>query len=173
MLGRLRMSISQCRAAYEELASEAFQPVNYSHHPLKKVKDKLQANPQFDVGALESAIRKVIAAHTDPASPAENVLLNDIPDSTCKVFVTTTNATVTETELFRTYRNRKRAESWYNECSIFEACRATSAASTFFPPMFIQGDSYMMEVYSQITQSTTFTRKRWFSGQTKSTSSSV
>jgi len=86
MLGRLRMPISQCRAAYEELASEAFQPVNYSLHPLEKVKDKLQAKPDFDVTALESAVRKVIAAHTDPAGPAERVLLKDMPSSTCKVF---------------------------------------------------------------------------------------
>jgi len=83
------MSINQCRAAYEELASEAFQPVNYSLQPLKKVTDKLQAKPEFDVRALESAVRKVIAAHTDPAGPAERVLLKDMPGGTCRVFVTT------------------------------------------------------------------------------------
>jgi len=33
--------------------------------------------------------------------------------------------------------------SWYEECSIFQACRATSAASTFFPPTIIGGDSYI------------------------------
>lgn len=143
MLGRLRMSITQCREAYEKLASEAFLPVNYSLRPLRKITDKYQAKPEFDVRALENAIRKVIATHETPGASVDDSLLKDMPSSSCKIFVTTTNEKITETELLRSYRNRKRAESWYNECSIFQACRATSAASTFFPPMIIQGDTYI------------------------------
>jgi len=138
------MSIRQCREAYEQLASVAFLPITYSIRYDKKLSDKFNGKPSFDVTALESAIRKVIAAHSKPGVQPDSMMLKDATHGVpCKVFVTCTNERITETELLRSYRNRRRAESWYDECTLFQACRATSAASTFFPPMTIQGDTYI------------------------------
>lgn len=42
-----------------------------------------------------------------------------------------------EVALFRSYRNPKLAEILFEECTIWQACRATSAAPTFFDPIRI------------------------------------
>jgi predicted acylesterase/phospholipase RssA len=43
----------------------------------------------------------------------------------------------TEPALLRSYRNPKMADILFAECKIWEACRATSAATTFFDPITI------------------------------------
>jgi len=142
MLGRLRMRIADCREAYESLAAEAFKPLNYAFRPVHRLRDKFNAAPEFDVHALEGAIRKVLAKYGAEGHP-DGGLLKDTVLQACKVFVVCTNQRNTETELLRSYKNPKKAQSWYDECRILEACRATSAATTYFPAVQIQGDTYI------------------------------
>ncbi|KAF2186398.1 FabD/lysophospholipase-like protein [Zopfia rhizophila CBS 207.26] len=128
MLGRLRMSLDECEDAYLKLSKRIFQPKR-RFAKAAKAADYLQANGRFDSKKLEEVIKEYIASKTD-----EDALLKDT-DPQCKVFVCTARANNSEPALLRSYHNPKMAEVLFNECRIWEACRATSAATTFFDPI--------------------------------------
>ena len=50
-------------------------------------------------------------------------------------FVVCTRQTNTQTAILRSYENTEATETLYEECKVWEACRATSAAPTFFDPI--------------------------------------
>ena len=52
-------------------------------------------------------------------------------------FVVAVRENNTEAAIMRSYKHPKAAESLYNECKVWQACRATSAATTFFDPITI------------------------------------
>jgi predicted acylesterase/phospholipase RssA len=52
-------------------------------------------------------------------------------------FVVATRENNAELAILRSYKNSKASESLYNECKVWEACCATSAATTFFDPIAI------------------------------------
>jgi hypothetical protein len=151
MLGRLRMALEECRAAYEELSETAFTPLHSSLN-LPMVGWKLwSAAPTFDVKKLEDAILAVLAKNEIIGNTPENALFNE-PESVegttrpCKTyaskprgrnnstltyhsFVVCTDQKVTETIIFRSYPNRERITKGANKkCTILQACHATSAA---------------------------------------------
>jgi patatin-like phospholipase/acyl hydrolase len=136
MLGRLRMTLDECEDAYLKLSKRIFQPKRRFGKPLK-VADYLQANGRFDAHKLEEVIKDSIrATKIDDVALHEDALLKD-EDPRCKVFVCATRANNSEPALLRSYQNPKMAPVLFNECKIWEACRATSAATTFFDPVTI------------------------------------
>ncbi|KAL9134141.1 MAG: hypothetical protein Q9175_004673, partial [Cornicularia normoerica] len=142
MLGRLQMDIQPCIDAYSELSRRIFNkaglPVDLRGH----VKGKYKAS------ILEDAIKKIIK---DSGSP-EDALLDDGKDRGCRVYVVEPKKN-RRVEL--TYRRfvcavRKenkavaRLRAYQSDtalvadgATIWEAARATSAASGFFDPISI------------------------------------
>ncbi|PMD43710.1 FabD/lysophospholipase-like protein [Hyaloscypha variabilis F] len=139
MLGRLRMPLDKCKEAYMNLSQRAFTPKNI----VSKTIGGPFVGPKFKVEPLEQAIREILEA----AGP----ILNVDPDEAllyeengpCKVFVVSHlqnmlgNATI-----FRSYRNGGRPIEKLETLKIWQACRGTSAATTFFEPLTIGEDVY-------------------------------
>ncbi|CZR69078.1 uncharacterized protein PAC_18979 [Phialocephala subalpina] len=96
-------------------------------------REGFMAKGRFDSGELEDAIKDTIAD-----CKLENRERFKDPESPCKVFVCailTSNAF--SAALFRTYSNPQMPEESYEDCNTWEACRATSAATTFFDPITV------------------------------------
>ena len=60
MLGRLRMSIVDCRAAYETLSRQSFTPLHSKVNVVASAIGLWSADAAFDVKELEKSIRQVI-----------------------------------------------------------------------------------------------------------------
>ncbi|KAM7183754.1 Acyl transferase/acyl hydrolase/lysophospholipase [Rhypophila sp. PSN 637] len=125
MLGRLQMSVKDCIEAYTRMMGGVFvksRPIfNLPFTSSGKIR------PRFDTKELESAIKAIIE---DTGHGGET--LRD-PNCKCKVFVCATEYETTKIHLFSTYQRRGAGfEDVYEEALIWEACRATSAATSFF-----------------------------------------
>jgi len=81
MLGRLRMTLDECEAAYLELSSRIFTRARNKANITGRVYDFLQANGKFDAKPLEDIIKDVLRKRG--LSPDE--LLADKDEESCKV----------------------------------------------------------------------------------------
>ncbi|PPQ86546.1 hypothetical protein CVT25_007204 [Psilocybe cyanescens] len=132
MLGRLRMSVDECIAAYEKLASKIFDAGIMS-----KIGNGASTGARFSSTVLEEAIKEVVKQTTGNADAS----MRD-PKEGCAVFVLATRADDISNRVathLRTYTN-KNVEKSFADYKIWEAARATSAAPTYFPR--IQLDDY-------------------------------
>ncbi|KAF2623699.1 FabD/lysophospholipase-like protein [Macroventuria anomochaeta] len=85
MLGRLGMTIDECRHAYLDLAAEAFELKNHPAKPMWGIPWKWELNARFNTEALECGMKRIIrrALRRDPAiemlldTELENALLKD------------------------------------------------------------------------------------------------
>ncbi|KAF9630389.1 hypothetical protein BFW01_g951 [Lasiodiplodia theobromae] len=135
MLGRLKMSLEECERAYLDLSREIFTPRKQSYPFIGRGVDLVNAYGKFDAKVLENAIKKIIEARS--TSPEVELLSN--PEPECKVFVCAIQSSQHDTTpaLLRTYKNDSVADLISKKFKLWEACRATSAASTFFDPLVI------------------------------------
>ncbi|KAL6714796.1 hypothetical protein ACLMJK_007056 [Lecanora helva] len=131
MLGRLRMSLDECESAYSMLAETIFTPVHNPANPVRLYKF-LNAKGKFSSTPLEDCIKSTIWSKE---MSEQELLKNQDPDA-CRVFVCATRAEDHSLAILRSYKTR-RHDSLYEICKIWEAARATSAASTFFEPIEI------------------------------------
>ncbi|KAF2840294.1 FabD/lysophospholipase-like protein [Patellaria atrata CBS 101060] len=135
MLGRLKMTVEECREAYRELADEVFQPMNHLIAPAWTPFWRWRFNARFDTEALERSIKKIIFEQLKK----DTLFQEDNP--TCKVFVTATSAYLPDrTTILANYESSRFPRALFDCTKIWEACRATSAASTFFEPIDIGPD---------------------------------
>ncbi|GKZ59905.1 hypothetical protein AnigIFM59636_002148 [Aspergillus niger] len=132
MLGRLRMSLVDAEQAYLEMSEKIFNPKRHRINAAGQIYDFLKANGKFDAKALEQAIQSIIQ---EKAKLPVDSLLQE-PDAQCKVFVAATRVSNSELVTLRSYGSDL-PETLFNECKIWEAARATSAAPTFFDPVEI------------------------------------
>ena len=109
-----------------------------------KVTGKLQG--RFDSTVLEHAIKETVKSQ----GITEHALLKDVPDASCilKVgttlklagktdtsrFVCATSKLTSKTVCLTSYRSPCGGTKLLNSIKIWEACRATSAATKFFNP---------------------------------------
>ncbi|KAI9853123.1 MAG: hypothetical protein M1824_001536 [Vezdaea acicularis] len=133
MLGRLRMSLEDCETAYLTLSRKIFTPKRRKRNLFGKGKDFLNADGKFDARVVEQEIIKLLK---DLPDCDEDTLLKD-SESKCRVFVVTTRQTNSEPAILRSYKNSEGVPVVFDECKVWEACRATSAAPTFFDPIQI------------------------------------
>ncbi|KAL8330853.1 hypothetical protein RB593_001686 [Gaeumannomyces tritici] len=128
MLGRLRMSVDECIEAYTSLSDKVFEKKCHR----VTIKGKLQG--RFDSAELERAIKQIVQQR----GQAEDALLKDL-QAPCKVFVCATNKDDLDTTVCLTsYRSpRDDSSDLLDSTAIWQACRATSAATTFFDPIAI------------------------------------
>ncbi|KAG9839762.1 ankyrin, partial [Aureobasidium melanogenum] len=126
MLGRLEMSVDECIKAYTDLSREVFHKKRRSPVGIKgDIKER------YDSEALELAVRKVIRDR----NLDENALLKN-PHGT-KVFVCCTSGETSQTTLLRSWHTTRGDPDLYKTVRIWEAARATSAASGFFDSISI------------------------------------
>lgn len=126
MLGRLQMDIESCIAAYRQLSDVVFRKVAHRI----SIKGMGVTQGRFDAHALENAIKEIISlAKLDP-----NVRLMEQTTPGCKVFVCATRAENRDITRLRSYYSIRDSNP---EVTIWEAGRATSAATTFFDPIEI------------------------------------
>jgi predicted acylesterase/phospholipase RssA len=144
------MSVDECEEAYLRLSDRIFNPRRSSLNALGRAKDLWQVEGRFDAEELKTAILDILKEQGK--SPDD--LLQD-SDFSCRVYaisdarndrpskltinsfvcaVLTSNSRAC---LLRSYENPELAELLYDTCKIWEACRATSAATTFFAPIAI------------------------------------
>jgi predicted acylesterase/phospholipase RssA len=136
MLGRLRMSIDTCEAAYADFAADIFTPRRRRANLLGQSIDFLKVNGKFDEEPLERNLKRFIE---DADLDAEE-LLHDMRSESPKVFVCATQVSDNAPTLIRSYDNPK-AFGDLTGVKIWEAGRATSAASGFFDPITIGRNS--------------------------------
>ncbi|TAQ87275.1 hypothetical protein B7494_g4384 [Chlorociboria aeruginascens] len=127
MLGRLKMSIDDSIDTYLSLSDRVFQKKRHC----VTVKGKIQG--RFDSEELTQAMKEVVAAQ----KLKEDVLLKDVSDDACKVLVCATSKETSEIVCLTSYKSPRGGSDLLNSVQIWEACRATSAASTFFDPIAI------------------------------------
>jgi len=113
------------------LSERIFDPKRSTLNPFRG-KDFLLADGKFDYKVFEEGIKYIISQNQ---GFDESTLLKD-PDPQCNVFVCATRTGNTEVAIFRSY-DTAQPKLLFDECKIWEACRATSAATTFFEPIKI------------------------------------
>ena len=144
MLGRLRMTLDQCEAAYMKLSSNVFKKSRSSADP-RRIYDFLEANGKFSPKPLEDTVAEMLRDR----DLADNELLKNHDPDACRVFVCATRALNSTPAVLRSYDTTKHDP--YDDAQIVEAIRATSAASTFFPEtklgrhgeLFVDGTLYI------------------------------
>ncbi|ORY65136.1 acyl transferase/acyl hydrolase/lysophospholipase [Pseudomassariella vexata] len=137
MLGRLKMSTDECLDEYCKLSKIVFQPKRARADIPRRAADRLTADERFDADVLEQQIRAVIEKKI---GDADIPLMDDEGEiSPCRVFVCSKMSSVGHVSLLRSYENENQPDSISDRCKLWEACRATSAASTFFSPCKIAG----------------------------------
>ncbi|KAK6499025.1 hypothetical protein TWF481_011595 [Arthrobotrys musiformis] len=142
MLGRLRMSVEECLSCWADLSKKIFQPKRSKYNPLKAV-SFLKADGRFDAEILEAGIKDIIRkklsqpyilANEKIPTNLEEVLLWGQAEDSCKVFVCAVKGEDTRAVFLRSYDNQNQSDHYSADFKIWEACRATSAATTFFDP---------------------------------------
>ncbi|KAI1091962.1 FabD/lysophospholipase-like protein [Rostrohypoxylon terebratum] len=128
MLGRLGMTVDECIKTYKTIARRAFTP---------KFRLPFPAPPtgSFSAAALERAIKDVIQAQckdnrcaSSQTCSHKDLLFRDDTCTKTVVLATTKENVNSKPTLFRTYDKT----TSFQDCSIWEIARATSAATTFF-----------------------------------------
>ncbi|RPA79808.1 FabD/lysophospholipase-like protein [Ascobolus immersus RN42] len=132
MLGRLRMSIDECEDAYLQLSRRIFTPARKDVDVAGRVYDFLKANGKFDAKPLEEIVKHLLIER----GLSEDELLLDKDEDSCKVFVCAVSGGNDSTVRIRTYKTRDH-DPLLRHCKIWEAARATSAASRLFEPIKI------------------------------------
>ncbi|KAL6714253.1 hypothetical protein ACLMJK_007676 [Lecanora helva] len=127
MLGRLKLSISECIDAYLALLDRVFQKKRH------RVTTKGSIQGRFDSEELAKAVKEVVAGQGTDG----DTLLKDVSEGACKVFVCATSKQTSETVCLTSYKSPRVPGDLWNSVKIWEACRATSAASSFFDPIAI------------------------------------
>ncbi|KAI4139929.1 MAG: hypothetical protein L6R39_006038 [Caloplaca ligustica] len=127
MLGRLKLSIDECIESYLSISEQVFQKKRH------RVTTKGNIQGRFDSTELERAIKQVVTKQ----GLDEDALLKETSGGTCKVFVCATSKQTSATVCLTSYKSPRGSSDLLNSVTIWEACRATSAASSFFDPIAI------------------------------------
>ncbi|OHF00497.1 ankyrin repeat protein [Colletotrichum orchidophilum] len=129
MLGCLRMTVEECEEAYIRLAKTIFKPKRWKYNCFSRSVDFFSASERYDSSKLESVVKEIIKART---GSEKTPLSNFTEDAVGKVFVTTVQTDDNELLLLRSYETRQEMDKHSKQFQLWEALRATSAATTYF-----------------------------------------
>ena len=133
MLGRMKMSVDDCIEAYTKLSDQVFRKTHFSPFRLTgKVRGR------FDSKALENAVKEYLRE----CSLSEDCLLQHVDPGSCKVFVCATSGSTRKTVVLSSYATRRSNTDRLKYTKVWQAARATSAASGFFDAIDVQFGSY-------------------------------
>ncbi|KAI0183055.1 hypothetical protein EV127DRAFT_33888 [Xylaria flabelliformis] len=136
MLGRLGMTVDECIRAYEDVGRAAFTPK-------RRLPSIAPPKGAFSAKALEAAVKKVIkdkctekqcvaqrsqGQPTVDTCPHEDLMLRDTTCTKTVVLAITKANVDARPTLFTTYDS----SAAFQDCTIWQVIRATSAATTFF-----------------------------------------
>ena len=121
MLGRLRMSVDECIDAYINLSKEVFDERTLF----------AGGSAQYTASALEEKMKDIIRLKTG----YEDAKMKDpLKKKCCKTFVVAIARDCADGPPFK-FRTYSTEELEADDCTIWQAARATSAATTFFDPV--------------------------------------
>ena len=126
MLGRLRMSIDECIHTYIKLSKEIFDERKALAGLIK-----LGGGAQYDASTMEEKIKDMIQLKT---KDKETKMKDPLKKKCCKTFVVAIARDYADAPPFK-LRTYSTEESTANNCAIWQAARATSAATTLFDPV--------------------------------------
>ena len=162
MLGVFRMDVNTCIDKYLKMTPEIFQVEDMmSGSIVGKILNVARGRQRFDPKPLEAEVKGLVRTYLGDGGTGEEI--EDMPlrfqtsnvgeTHKCNVSVLHLSrflfpvlmrpsysfVCVTSEKLGRPFRFRSYESSWdvVDDCPIWQACRATSAAPTFFPPMEI------------------------------------
>ncbi|KAH6962463.1 acyl transferase/acyl hydrolase/lysophospholipase [Ilyonectria sp. MPI-CAGE-AT-0026] len=157
MLGRLRMDLASCRQAYRTMSLRIFSEWRI---PGKIYWDMLWGTPLFSGDKLQLAIQDIVSQRISiqekvdlekrHITPEEAPMEDPWPESgleprgrtlLCAV-IDKGNTRGSKCERLRTYDCNDLQKARATPCTIWEACRATSAAPVYFPSIRIKGRTY-------------------------------
>ncbi|KAH0593772.1 hypothetical protein MHUMG1_08523 [Metarhizium humberi] len=133
MLGRLEMTVDEAIDAYKDLSPKIFVHI---HH---RITWRGQVQGRFDHEALENGVKAIL---DDKGLPKETLLHNPSPTA-CKTFVCATSKQTKQTVVLSSYLSRRRGADMLRKTKIWEAARATSAASSFFDSITIGDEDFI------------------------------
>lgn len=133
MLGRLGMTVDECIAVYRDLSSKVFTKV---HHRLN-IRGQVQG--RFNHHAIEQCVKDLLRQK----GLSEDTLLYDGDIYTCKTFVCATSKQTSNTVILSSYLNPRRGRDLADIATIWQAARATSAATSFFDDIEIGDEEFV------------------------------
>ncbi|KAK6524472.1 hypothetical protein TWF281_011380 [Arthrobotrys megalospora] len=133
MLGRLKMTLEECIAAYLSVMGKVFPKGAW----YSKTVNLAWSGNYYDEKPLENAIKEIVGQKLgDP----EAQLLDTNPESTCKIFVMAVRSDKGNNRgpvFLRSYPNPVELPE-FPKIKVWEAARATSAAPAYFKPFAIE-----------------------------------
>ena len=126
MLGRLRMTVDECIDTYVKLSQDIFGRRN-SFALLRR----LGGGAQYSASVMDQKVKDIVKSKT---GDADEKMRDPLKGKCCKTFVVAIARDYADAPpvKLRTYST---SESLADSCTIWQAARATSAASTFFDPI--------------------------------------
>ncbi|KAF5575918.1 calcium-independent phospholipase A2-gamma [Fusarium pseudocircinatum] len=132
MLGRLQMTVEDCIDKYLEISKAAFQPRRSNMNLFARARDGWNIRGRLDTAALQKEIIGLIDGRPGE-SGLDSLMLKE--DLACRSFAVSIGKAAPDTAvLLRTYPSLRDTGL---RPKIWEAARATSAASSFFDPIQI------------------------------------
>ncbi|PWN39418.1 FabD/lysophospholipase-like protein [Ceraceosorus guamensis] len=148
MLGRLKLSIAQCEAAYDKISKQVFQ---YKKGWIKYNEGVAFAmgSYMYDADKLADAVREI--AGEFGVEKDREMKLRDEQNTTdteeCKVVVLTCRANPTDDGKMgvhlRSYVSHPNVPDLYKDFTLWQAARATSAAPVYFERLKVGDDEFI------------------------------
>ncbi|CAM1511788.1 Fc.00g093010.m01.CDS01 [Cosmosporella sp. VM-42] len=139
MLGRFRMGVDECIEKYMDLSSEVFKLKRDKRNLLGRAKDTWKAEGKYRSESLTLQFKAV----AKELEGDENAVLLD-QNGPCKVFVCAQAKAYNTPARLRSYVTPQTVDHLSTtKCTIWQAARATSAASKIFDPIDIGMQTYV------------------------------
>ncbi|MCJ1359494.1 MAG: hypothetical protein MMC33_009496 [Icmadophila ericetorum] len=133
LLGRLCLSIDNCIETFAIMMDTIFKK---KHSMVRSIVTN-QVQPRFDAAILEQAFKRVISDAGFHSEARFRIEDRAEAATACKTFVVALTQESAREMLLTSYPRPGEQSDFWNQIKIWEAARATSAATSFFAPIKI------------------------------------